>query len=160
MPSPSGTTTEEFAMSITPTTTRAAIAVAIAGITASLLTGCFGNPGDLVNQSVEDAIESATGGDVSLDGDLPDDFPTSVPLIEGDVEVAAGAGGSQGWVLVITPSASDDPVADAASALEAAGFTADPKVTGEGAALYSNGEYNVLLVGKGASVSYTVTPQQ
>lgn len=147
-------------MSITPTTTRAAIAVAIAGITASLLTGCFGNPGDLVNQGVEDAIESATGGDVSLDGDLPADFPTSVPLIEGDVSVAAGAGGSQGWVILITPSASDDPVADAASALEAAGFTADPKVTGEGAALYSNGEYNVLLVGKGASVSYTVTPQQ
>ncbi|KRE21606.1 hypothetical protein [Agromyces sp. Soil535] len=146
-------------MSITPTTTRAAIAVAIAGITASLLTGCFGNPGN-VNQAVEDAIESATGGDVSLDGDLPADFPTSVPLIEGDVNVAAGAGGSEGWVVVITPSASDDPVGEAASALEAAGFTADPKVTGEGAALYSNGEYTVLIVGKGTAVSYTVTPEQ
>ena len=144
----------------TPTTrSRVAIAVAIAGVTASLLTGC--NPADLVNQGVEDAIESATGGDVSL-GELPEDFPDSVPLIEGDVAVGAGGGstGAEGWVVVITPSSSDDPVAEAASALEAAGFAADPKVAGEGAALYSNGEYTVLLVGKGTSVSYTVTPTQ
>jgi hypothetical protein len=146
-------------MSITPTTSRTAIAVAIAGLTASLLAGCFANPGN-INQGIEDAIESATGGDVSLDGDLPADFPASVPLIEGDINVAAGAGGSEGWVLVITPSASDDPVADASSALEAAGFTADPRASGEGAAIYSNGEYTVLIVGKGSAVSYTVTPQQ
>lgn len=149
-------------MSTTPTTTRAAIAVAIAGITASLLTGCFGNPGDLVNQGVEDAIESATGGEVSLDGELPEGFPTSVPLIDGDITVAAGAGGSEGWVVVITPSSSDDPVADAASALEAAGFTEDRTISGDGggAAVYTNGEYGVLLVGQGTSVSYTVTPTQ
>jgi hypothetical protein len=149
-------------MPITPTTTRAAIAVAIAGLTASLLTGCFGNPGDLVNQGVEDAIESATGSDVNLDGDLPADFPTSVPLIDGDVSVAAGAGGIEGWVVVITPSSSDDPVAGAASTLEAAGFTEDSTISGGGggAALYSNGEYTVVLVGQGKSVSYTVTPQQ
>ena len=62
-------------MSTMPTTSRAAIAVAIAGITASLLTGCFGNPGDLVNQGVEDAIESATGGDVSLAATCPRTSP-------------------------------------------------------------------------------------
>ena len=68
---------EEFAMR--PCRPRpVAIAVAIAGITASLLTGCFGNPGDLVDKGVEDAIESATGGDVSLGGELPADFPTTV----------------------------------------------------------------------------------
>ena len=149
-------------MSTMPTTSRAAIAVAIAGITASLLTGCFGNPGDLVNQGVEDAIESATGGEVSLDGDLPADFPTSVPLIEGDITVSAGGGGSEGWVVVVTPSGSGDPVADAASALEAAGFTEDRTISGDGggAALYSDGDHTVLLVGQGSAVSYTVAPVQ
>ena len=149
-------------MSTMPTTSRAAIAVAIAGIAASLLTGCFGNPAD-INQGVEDAIESATGGEVSLDGELPADFPASVPLIEGDITVAAGAGGSEGWVVVITPSsASDDPVADAAAALEAAGFTEDKSISGDGggAAVYSDGEYTVLLVGQGSAVSYTVAPAQ
>ena len=148
-------------MSTTPTTTRAAIAVAIAGLTASLLTGCFGNPGDLVNQGVEEAIESATGGDVSL-GELPEDFPESVPVIEGDV--AGGASGSNdapGWTIVVT-STSADPMADATAALEAAGFADDGNISGDGggAAGFSNGEYSVLLIGQGKSVSYTVTPQQ
>jgi hypothetical protein len=147
-------------MSTLPTVSRAAVAIAIAGITASLLTGCFGNPGDLVNQGVEDAIESATGGDVSLGGELPEGFPTSVPLIDGDITVAAGAGGAEGWVVVITSSASD-PVAEAASALEGAGFTEDTTVSGAGmgAKVYTNDEYIVLVAGEGETVSYTVTPQ-
>ena len=148
-------------MSTLPTISRAAVAVAIAGITTSLLTGCFGNPVEnLVNQGVEDAVESATGGDVSLDGELPEGFPTSVPLIDGDITVAAGAGGADGWVVVISSSASD-PVAEAASALEGAGFTEDTTVSGAGmgAKVYSNAEYIVLLAGEGETVSYTVTPQ-
>lgn len=148
-------------MSTMPTTTRAAIAVAIAGITASLLTGCFGNPvEDLVNRGVEDAIEDATGGDVSLGGELPADFPTSVPIIDGDISVAAGAGGTEGWIVVITSSASD-PVAEAASALGGAGFTEDTTVSGAGmgAKVYSNAEYLVLVAAEGDTVSYTVTPQ-
>ena len=148
-------------MSTVTTTTRAAIAVAIAGITASLLTGCFGNPvEDLVNRGVEDAIEGATGGDVSLGGELPADFPTSVPIIDGDISLAAGAGGTEGWVVVLSTSASD-PVAEAAAALEAAGFTEDTTVSGAGmgAKVYSNAEYLVLVAGEGETLSYTVTPQ-
>jgi hypothetical protein len=148
-------------MSTVTTTTRAAIAVAIAGITAALLTGCFGNPvEDLVNRGVEEAVEGATGGDVSLGGKLPADFPTSVPIIDGDISVAAGAGGVEGWVVVISTSASD-PVAEAAAALEAAGFTEDTTVSGAGmgAKVYSNAEYLVLVAGEGETLSYTVTPQ-
>lgn len=148
-------------MSIQQTTTRAAIAVAIAGITASLLTGCFGNPvEDLVNQGVEDAVEGATGGDVSLGGELPADFPTSVPILDGDINVAAGAGGTEGWVVVITSSATD-PVAEAAAALEGAGFTEDTTVSGGGlgAKVYSNAEYLVMIAGEGTTLTYTVTPQ-
>lgn len=142
--------------------TRAATAVAIAAIAATLFTGCFGNPvEDLVNRGVEDAIEGATGGEVSLGGELPADFPTSVPLVDGTVGVAAGAGGAEGWVVVITSSTAD-PVADAAAALEAAGFTEDSTVSGAGmgAKVYSNAEYLVLVAGDGETVSYTVTPKQ
>lgn len=148
-------------MSTMPTTTRAAIAVVIAGITATLLTGCFGNPvEDLVNRGVEDAVEDATGGDVSIGGELPADFPTSVPIIDGDISLAAGAGGADGWVVVITSSASD-PVAEAAAALETAGFTEDTTVSGAGmgAKVYSNAEYLVLVAGEGTTLTYTVTPQ-
>lgn len=141
--------------------TRAAMALAIAAISATLLTSCFGNPvEDLVNQGVEDAIEGATGGEVSVGGELPADFPTSVPLVDGKIGVAAGTGGADGWVVVITSSASD-PVADAAAALEEAGFTEDTTVSGAGmgAKVYSNAEYLVLVAGEGETVSYTVTPQ-
>jgi hypothetical protein len=144
-----------------PTTTRAAIAVAIAGITASLLTGCFGNPVEnLVNNGVEDAIEDATGGEVNIDGELPADFPTTVPLIEGKISFSGGSGGTEGWVVLITSSASD-PVAEAASALEGAGFTEDTTVSGAGAdaKVYSNAEYLVFVAGDGNIVTYTVTPQ-
>ena len=148
-------------MSTMPILTRAAIAVAIAGVTATLLTGCFGNPvEDLVQRGVEGAVEDATGGEVSLGGELPAGFPTSVPLVDGDISLAAGAGGVEGWVVVITSSAAE-PVADAAAALEGAGFTEDTAVTGAGAGakVYSNAEYLVFVAGEGTTVSYTVTPQ-
>ena len=149
-------------MTTPDTRTRAVLAIAIAGMTATLFTGCFANPAeDLVNQGVEDAIEGATGGDVSLDGEVPADFPTSVPLIDGDITFGAGAGGSEGWIVMITSTAAD-PVADAAAKLEAAGFTQDTELSGSGAAaqVYTNGEFLVLLAGDGEKVvTYTVTQQ-
>ena len=138
---------------------RMGIAAVIAVLTATMLSGCFPNPGDLVNQGVEDAIEEATGGDVSLGGELPADFPDSVVLIDGDISFAGGAGGD-GWIVMISSSAAD-PVADAAAKLEAAGFTQDTTLNGDtaSAVVYSNGEYLVLIAGDGDVVSYTVTPQ-
>lgn len=145
----------------TPTTrTRAAIALAIAGVTASLLTGC--NPGDAINQGIEEAIESASGGDVSL-GELPEGFPESVPVIDGEIQLGGGgsADGTEGWVVTVTSDAAD-PMADAVDALESAGFAKDESIAtgGVGAEFYSDGEYSVLLVGQGSSVVYTVTPVQ
>ena len=112
-----------------------------------------------MNQGVEEAIESATGGDVSI-GELPDDFPDSVPLIEGEISVGAGGGtsGAEGWVVAVTSTAAD-PVGDAIAELEAAGFTRDETIAGEGASLYANDEYTVLLLGRGEMVSYTVSPK-
>ncbi|KRC58633.1 hypothetical protein ASE14_18980 [Agromyces sp. Root81] len=139
---------------------RAGAAAVIAAVTALLLSGCFANPGDLVNKGVEDAIEDATGGDVSLGGELPADFPESVALIDGDIAFAAGAGGSEGWIVMISSSAAD-PVGDAAAKLEAAGFTKDTTLSGDAASalVYSDSEYLVLLAGDGEAVSYTVTQQ-
>jgi len=149
-------------MSTLSSTSRAAMAVVIAGLTASLLTGCFGNPvEDLVNQGVEDAVEGATGGEVSLDGELPADFPESVKLVEGDISFAGGTGTGEGWLVMVTSEAAD-PVADARAALEGAGFAEDTTVSGGGvgAVVYSNDEYLVLVAGDGKTVSYTVTPKQ
>jgi hypothetical protein len=145
----------------TTTTARAASAIAIAGLTVGLLAGCIGNVEDLVSQGVEDAIESNTGGEVNIDGELPADFPESVPLIDGDISFSAGAGGEEGWVVVITSSA-DDGVAEAVTALEGAGFTEDRSVSGQAGtgAVYSNDELFVLLAGEGQTVTYTVTPKQ
>lgn len=145
-------------MSTLSSTSRAAMAVVIAGLTASLLTGCFGNPvEDLVNRGVE----GATGGEVSLDGELPSDFPESVPLVDGDISFAGGSGGGEGWIVMVTSDAAD-PVADARAALEDAGFAEDTTVSGGGvgAVVYSNAELLVLLAGDGKTVSYTVTPKQ
>ncbi|MBM7831320.1 hypothetical protein JOE59_002025 [Agromyces cerinus] len=139
---------------------RAGTAVVIAAVTATLLTGCFPNPGDLVNQGVEDAIKDATGGDVSLSGELPADFPASIALVDGEITFAAGSAGSEGWIVIVSSSAAD-PVADAAAKLEAAGFTEDTTLSGDNASavVYSDGEYIVLLAGDGEAVTYTVTQQ-
>jgi hypothetical protein len=134
-------------------------ALVLAGASALLVTGCAANPvGDLVDQGVEDAIEGATGGEVELGGDLPADFPASVPLVDGTVSVAAGSGGGQGWLIVIQ-TGSADPVADASAELEAVGFTrqADASGAASGAAVYSDGEHVVLLAADGENLSYTVT---
>lgn len=141
------------------TARRAAAAVSIAALSALLFTGCANPLEDLVNEGVEGAIEDATGGEVSLDGELPSDFPSEIPLVDGAVALGAGTGGADGWIVMITPTAAD-PLADAAAKLEGAGFTENTELSGSGAEalVYSNGSYLVLLAGDGETVSYTVTP--
>lgn len=139
---------------------RAAAAAALAALAAALLTGCVSNPlEDLVNQGVEDAVEGATGGDVSLGGELPADFPASIPLVEGEIALGAGTGGEEGWIVAVTSTAAD-PVADAVAELEGAGFTKATELSAAGAdaLVYTDGQYLVLLAGDGETVSYTVTP--
>ncbi len=82
-------------------------------------------------------------------------------MIDGKIGVSAGgsAGSVEGWMVVITTSSSD-AVADAAAALEAAGFTQDASIADVDASgrLYTNAEYVVVIGGEGGTVSYTVTP--
>ena len=111
------------------------------------LAGCFGNP-------IEQIVEGATGGDVSLPGkSVPDDFPKAdVPLIDGEVVLGAGIGNADGKVWNITIKVGGLDAADQIkSQLEGAGFTASQAgnggITDQGATLaYENGTYNVLVV--------------
>lgn len=142
---------------------RAAALFPVVAVATALLAGCAVTPVEgLVTEGIEGAVEGATGGDVELGGSLPADFPESVPIIDGTIELAGGsAGAADGWVVVLT-SESGDPLADARSALTGAGFTEDATLSGDTAAgaVYTDGEYMVVLAGEGTTVTYTVAPAQ
>jgi predicted small secreted protein len=135
--------------------TAALAAVLLIG--APVLTGC---------SMVEGIIESQTGGDIDLGGNtVPDDFPSEVPLADGDVvngSAISASGGEKVWNVLIAVS---DPAApeSIAAQLEAAGFTAPGVggVTDEGGTLtYAKDDLvvNVLLAktGDGWTANYTV----
>ncbi|MEI5583337.1 MULTISPECIES: hypothetical protein [unclassified Agromyces] len=146
-------------MRASPRRRRTAAAATAAALSIGLLAGCTGTPVDeFVDRGVEDAVEGATGGDVSLGGELPADFPPSVPVIDGEVELSGGSGGGEGWVVVLTTSA-EDPLGEAKAALEQAGFTEQTGASTQAAAgvLYSDGEHLVVLAGEGTTVSYAVS---
>ncbi|RXZ43515.1 hypothetical protein [Agromyces binzhouensis] len=126
---------------------------------ATLLTGCTGVVQETVERGVGDAVEDATGGRVELSGELPADFPASVPIIDGSIELAGGAAGAEGWVVVLSSEAAD-PLGDARAQVQGAGFREDPSMAQATAAgsVYTDGELLVILAGEGGTVTYTVTP--
>lgn len=140
---------------------RVPVPVAVAAAATLLLAGCSGGPvRDLMDRAVEETVESATGGDVELGEHLPADFPETVPVIDGRIEVAGGAGGAgEGWLVVLTPEGAD-PLGDATSALVDAGFAEDAALSGEaeGGAVYTDGQWMVVLAGDATTVTYTVFP--
>ncbi|WP_353815663.1 hypothetical protein [Agromyces sp. SYSU T00266] len=139
---------------------RARAAAIVASLAAaSLLTGCTGTVQEFVERGVEDAVEEGAGAQVDLSGELPTDFPTSVPIIDGTIELAGGAASADGWVVVLTSEAAD-PLADARAEVEGAGFREDPALAQASAAgtVYTDGELLVILAGEGDAVTYTVTP--
>lgn len=91
------------------TTVTAALALAI-GATFSL-SGCFGNPlENLVQGGAGEIIKNATGADVDLGGQsIPKDFPTQVPVAEGEIELGGSitVDGNTVWTLRIK---SKDPM--------------------------------------------------
>ncbi len=130
-------------------------AVLLIGLPA--LTGC---------SMVEGIIEQQTGGDVDLGGNtVPDDFPSAVPLAEGDVvngSKITGGGGETVWNVLMNVS---DPAApdSIAAQLEGAGFTSagTGEVTDSGGTLTytkDNLVVNVLLgkTDSGWTANYTV----
>jgi len=140
-------------------TATAAIVLALA-ITPAL-SGCFGNP-------IEQIVEGATGGDVSLPGQgIPDDFPKDVPLYDGEVTFGLGVGNGDGKAWNVTIRVPGLDAADAIkSQLEGAGFAQNEAgvggTTADGATLiYGNDKYTVLVVitkdDTGFVANYTVS---
>jgi hypothetical protein len=142
---------------------RIPLAILIAAASVPALTGCFGNPIEgLVRGGVEQAVEGATGGDVSLGGSLPEGWPQEVPVIDGEILVGGAntQDGANGWFVTIASNA-PDPMAEARSKLEAEGFTeveALAEAGGEVMVAMSNGEYDVFVAGSAEGILYTVVP--
>jgi hypothetical protein len=146
-----------------PRTSRSRILSAIV-LAASLLvvapavTGCG---------TIADAIEGATGGDVDLGGtSVPDDFPSEVPLIDGEVVAGGAIGNADGKIWNVTVKVPDVSAFDEITAdFESAGFESTEVTSGEqgASATFTKDPYGVLVVVAGGDTTqgwvanYTVT---
>lgn len=145
-------------MSTLRTRAVASIAIILAIAAAPILSGC----------SVQSIIENATGGQVDVGGkSVPDDFPTEVPLIDGEVVYGGGLGSGESKAWNVTIKVADLAAFETISAsLTEAGFT--PPLTGSGeleggvGGAFENANYGLLVVvssdgGEGFIANYTVT---
>ncbi|MHA6669034.1 hypothetical protein ACX3O0_09210 [Homoserinimonas sp. A447] len=138
-----------------------AAVIAASVLIAPAVSGCSFNP-------LESAIEGVTGGNVDVGGtSVPDDFPSEIPLIEGEVAAAFAVGKAPEKIWNVTIKVPDASALDTIKTqLEGAGFTNDvddAAVGGITGGMYSNGNYAVLVVvaedGNGGwAAAYTVTP--
>ena len=136
-------------------TVSIALLVALAG--APALAGC---------SVVEGIIEQQTGGEIDLGGtSVPDDFPSEVPLISGDIINGSALSTGDGKVCNVAVKVADANAFETIkSDLTGAGFTFnDPGTTdGVGTGVFENANYGVLVVvadagDQGFVANYTVT---
>lgn len=138
----------------------ASIAVVLAlGVTPAL-SGCFGNP-------IENIVEQATGGQVDLGGkEIPEGFPSEVPVVSGDVQfgIAAGEGDQRGYNVTIL-AGQESPLGGIETALKDAGFELQLQGTdsdGEGTVIFTSdtwvGGVIVAKTDDGYTANYTVAP--
>ncbi|CAN5528170.1 hypothetical protein BH10ACT7_BH10ACT7_04730 [soil metagenome] len=133
-----------------------ALVVALAG--APALAGC---------SVVEGLIEQQTGGDIDLGGtSVPADFPSEVPLIDGDIVNGSGfaTDGTKVWNIIV--KVSDGAAFDTIkSQLEGAGFTFNEtgsETPEAGTGVFDGENYGVLVVvaqagDQGWVANYTVS---
>ena len=140
-----------------------AIALGLAAV--PVLTAC--NPAqivaDVAGDAVKDAVKDATGVDVST-GALPDGWPTSVPVVSGDVVAGGSFDSGQGmsYEAVINVSDPAAAVAQLKEQMTSGGFSATSEMDTDGSFIgnYSNGEWTVaVFIGSTAgqaTATYTV----
>lgn len=130
-----------------------AIVIAAAGV--PLLAGCS------VEGAVNGAVQGATGGDVSLGGELPTGWPSEVAVIDGELLFGArGAGDNKdGWVVTVKSDAKD-PLEDARKTLVDAGFVGDTTLSAGDASVVAmkNDKYTVVVASNSDGLLYTVSP--
>jgi len=76
---------------------------------------------------------------------LPDDFPSGIPLIDGDIIAASST--STGWEVWIASADPIDGYGHASSSLQDAGFTAvaDQSINGAAGGVFDNDSYSVTV---------------
>lgn len=145
------------------------LAVALGLASVPLLAGC--NPAQIVadaaGNAVQDAVKDATGVDVST-GSLPEGWPTSVPVVSGDV-VAGGSfdtGEGSSYEAVVNIKDVAAATAELKNQMASGGFEATSEMEADGSFIgnYSNGEWTVAVfigeAGGQAAATYTVIAQQ
>lgn len=176
-------------------TSRPRTALAASGALLLLLGATACGADDVADQAAESAVEraiedaaSSEGVDVDVDtedgsvtiessdgtftsgmGSLPQGFPEDIPVVEGEILQGASSegNGTTGWVVSVAVDQSpDQAIAEAAAALEGAGYTeGDNSASMEGLSYvqYVGSEWEIILGaadnGEGGTLlSYTVTP--
>jgi hypothetical protein len=175
-------------MSGTPLAVRAGV---LASALAVALTGCGSAVENIVEGNVERAIENELGESADVEigedsfsvdtedgsitagaGSVPDDFPTDVPLVDGEVAFAQRLESDDGfsWNLIITSDADPGTLADQVRGeLTDNGFSVEEASEFSGAdsaggtILAEKGDLTVLVLvagdGSETSATYTVTQQ-
>ena len=151
------------AVSALKPTLRLGSAVLIASAMALGTSGCFAGPVEqIVNDTAEQAIEDAGGGDVDVNirgGSVPDGWP-DLPVPPGDITSSAST--QDGFfVAITTPAGAGDALVEQ---LTAQGFTSTLTSETEGTRLVilSNDQWSVTLTwtadpgGAGDFLTYTV----
>lgn len=148
-----------------PTMRRTTVGMVLAAAAAALtLTACGGGTDD----AIENAIEDATGGsvDVNIDSggmevdtgdgsyssgesaEVPDDFPSEVPLIEDGGATLIGAyTDATGWILTYEMEDTSEEVCKTyIDSIEAAGFAEESRfeTSGDFTGVFSNDDYQVI----------------
>ncbi|WP_233197817.1 hypothetical protein [Cryobacterium sp. Y57] len=143
-------------------TRRVVLALVVAAAGLPLVAGCSVGESvrDSVNGAVNGAVQDATGGDVSLGGQLPADWPSEIPVLDGEVLLATGSLGESGvgvWVVTVNAT-STTPLDDARAQLLSAGFTEVVAGVDAEVVTMANAAYGVVVAGNSDGVLYTVTP--
>lgn len=146
-------------MTVMPPRSTITIAVAATLASAVLLTGC-GSPGITLPTSEGGVSVSGDGSQVQVESDagsfsagsgaLPDGFPEAeIPVLDGEIvsSMYIDEGTASAWSVTVLAPAGGDPMAEARSALEAAGFSAGTSgdMFGMKVVELTNGTYRVVL---------------
>lgn len=135
-----------------------AILLAVGGL--ATLSACSTNP-------IETIVEQATGGKVDLGGqEIPEGFPSEVPLVSGDVlfGISAGDGESRGFNVTISAGA-ESPLNGIETQFTDAGYESQVQASGSegaGSVVFKDDTWNVVVViaktDDGYTANYTVAP--
>lgn len=121
------------------------IAVGVALLLAPVMVGCSG-------QQVQEIVGSATGGSVDVGGSsVPADFPSGIPLADGEVVSGNRVGTGDGAVWNVTITVADPTLpSELITLLTDAGFRSTSDIPGMpdtgGTAALTNDAYGVVLV--------------